>query len=138
MFCPWSAPHYSSSLMIYHSPSLTLSRTQISLLNTVLFPGKNYASVFLVAWITLLSDVHKAQSFSLFGFLFSLRVKSYHILPIVYPFHQFSLGLYSGFIFLLNIHHLLTYNMFCLFIVCLNGNPLQYSCLENPMDGRAW
>ena len=20
----------------------------------------------------------------------------------------------------------------------LNGNPLQYSCLENPMDGRAW
>ena len=28
--------------------------------------------------------------------------------------------------------------MFCLFIVCLNGNPLQYSCLENPMDGRAW
>ena len=19
-----------------------------------------------------------------------------------------------------------------------NGNPLQYSCLENPMDGRAW
>ena len=21
---------------------------------------------------------------------------------------------------------------------CLNGNPLQYSCLENPMDGGAW
>ena len=19
-----------------------------------------------------------------------------------------------------------------------NGNPLQYACLENPMDGRAW
>ena len=19
-----------------------------------------------------------------------------------------------------------------------NGNPLQYSCLENPLDGRAW
>jgi len=19
-----------------------------------------------------------------------------------------------------------------------NGNPLQYSCLENPMDGRSW
>ena len=19
-----------------------------------------------------------------------------------------------------------------------NGNPLQYSCMENPMDGRAW
>ena len=19
-----------------------------------------------------------------------------------------------------------------------NGNPLQYSCLENPMDGKAW
>jgi len=19
-----------------------------------------------------------------------------------------------------------------------NGNPLQYSCLENPMEGRAW
>ena len=19
-----------------------------------------------------------------------------------------------------------------------NGNPLKYSCLENPMDGRAW
>ena len=20
----------------------------------------------------------------------------------------------------------------------VNGNPLQYSCLENPMEGRAW
>ena len=23
-------------------------------------------------------------------------------------------------------------------IMALNGNPLQYSCLENPMDGEAW
>ena len=23
-------------------------------------------------------------------------------------------------------------------IVCVNGTPLQYSCLENPMDGGAW
>ena len=21
---------------------------------------------------------------------------------------------------------------------CVNGNPLQYSCLENPLDGGAW
>ena len=39
---------------------------------------------------------------------------------------------------------------FCLFFVCIfwyriqyiygegNGNPLQHSCLENPMDGGAW
>ena len=25
-----------------------------------------------------------------------------------------------------------------IFIAEGNGNPLQYSCLENPMDGRAW
>ena len=24
------------------------------------------------------------------------------------------------------------------FFVCCNGTPLQYSCLENPMDGGAW
>ena len=24
------------------------------------------------------------------------------------------------------------------FITILNGTPLQYSCLENPMDGGAW
>ena len=23
-------------------------------------------------------------------------------------------------------------------IPCMYGNPLQYSCLENPMDGGAW
>ena len=23
-------------------------------------------------------------------------------------------------------------------IMALNGNPFQYSCLENPMDGGAW
>ena len=23
-------------------------------------------------------------------------------------------------------------------LICLNGTPLQYSCLENPMDGGAW
>ena len=29
----------------------------------------------------------------------------------------------------------------CIFILTIgegNGNPLQYSCLENPMDGGAW
>ena len=26
----------------------------------------------------------------------------------------------------------------CLFNLYANGNPLQYSCLENPMDGGAW
>ena len=30
----------------------------------------------------------------------------------------------------------------CLKIMCVlgegNGDPLQYSCLENPMDGGAW
>ena len=31
-----------------------------------------------------------------------------------------------------NIHNRLTIHL------CLNGTPLQYSCLENPMDGGAW
>ena len=38
------------------------------------------------------------------------------------------------------------YFVFCVLIACIafskhsegNGNPLQYSCLENPMDGGAW
>jgi len=25
-----------------------------------------------------------------------------------------------------------------IFLRARNGNPLQYSCLENPMDGEAW
>ena len=29
------------------------------------------------------------------------------------------------------------YFIYTLFI-CVNGTPLQYSCLENPMDGGAW
>ena len=40
--------------------------------------------------------------------------------------------------------HLSDYDHF-LILVCdaygtthRNGNPLQYSCLENPMDGEAW
>ena len=36
----------------------------------------------------------------------------------------------------------LSRNLFCLVLKALfgegNGNPLQYSCLENPMDGGAW
>ena len=29
-------------------------------------------------------------------------------------------------------------NRFAHLYVCCNGTPLQYSCLENPMDGGAW
>ena len=29
-------------------------------------------------------------------------------------------------------------NVVCTFVGKGNGNPLQYSCLENPMDGGAW
>ena len=36
----------------------------------------------------------------------------------------------------------LSRNLFCLVLKALcgegNGTPLQYSCLENPMDGEAW
>ena len=31
-----------------------------------------------------------------------------------------------------------TVNIFQIFILSINGNPLQYSCLENPKDGGAW
>ena len=30
------------------------------------------------------------------------------------------------------------YNSSSFLFAALNGNPLQYSCLENPMDGGAW
>ena len=30
------------------------------------------------------------------------------------------------------------FNLYAEYIGKGNGNPLQYSCLENPMDGRAW
>ena len=33
-------------------------------------------------------------------------------------------------------------NFYCIHLLLVagegNGNPLQYSCLENPMDGGAW
>ena len=32
----------------------------------------------------------------------------------------------------------LSYNKYTYLIGEGNGNPLQYSCLENPMDGGAW
>ena len=36
----------------------------------------------------------------------------------------------------------ITFFFFCQMLHCVfgegNGNPLQYSCLENPMDGGAW
>ena len=33
----------------------------------------------------------------------------------------------------------LLFNMLPRFVIGeVNGNPLQYSCLENPMDGEAW
>ena len=43
-----------------------------------------------------------------------------------------------------SIHCIVFENVFlivCVLIDCLgegNGNLLQYSCLENPMDGEAW
>ena len=47
-----------------------------------------------------------------------------------------SLHIFYHFIYLLKSHHLNKYqelgNWQC------DGTPLQYSCLENPMDGGAW
>jgi len=40
--------------------------------------------------------------------------------------------------------YVLVYTCLCIYIVLIvkfgegNGNPLQYSCLEGPMDGGAW
>jgi len=46
------------------------------------------------------------------------------------------------FIVYLIYHLIITALFFCLCLVCItgegNGTPLQYSCLENPMDGGAW
>ena len=35
-------------------------------------------------------------------------------------------------------HCLMYFKMYSAFIREGNGTPLQYSCLENPMDGGAW
>ena len=64
----------------------------------------------------------------------------YTVYPLDCIFHSFS------YIYISNILTLkFTYLYFCLllilFIFCLkqgNGNPLQYSCLENPMEEGAW
>ena len=35
-------------------------------------------------------------------------------------------------------YHLSKFHIYVLVYCFGNGNPLQYSCLENPMDGGAW
>lgn len=99
------------------SPSLTMFQEHISPCQ-LQFYLLAFVPAFLVAE-SLLSDVHMAQSFSLFGFLFSLIVKSFWTTPykILSPPSALPVPL-PGFIFLLNIYHHLTQYV-CLFIVCL-------------------
>ena len=76
----------------------------------------------------------------------------YIISDIFLPYHR---GAKTNYHFLSigsqrKLQHELTIivNLFCSFLIFLrhrpltnregNGNPLQYSCLENPMDGGAW
>ena len=33
---------------------------------------------------------------------------------------------------------LIYHSLPCISVICRHGTPLQYSCLENPMDGGAW
>ena len=54
---------------------------------------------------------------------------------------MFSLSLVSGIFKLFSLTSSLISCLFCSLLVSYwegNGNPLQYSCLENPMDGEAW
>ena len=64
-----------------------------------------------------------------------------HILSFIYCFilfhkpHNTVFYITYSLVFLLSQHFL--YNLIA-FFGDGNGNPLQYSCLENPMDGGAW
>ena len=89
------------------SPSLTVFQEHISPCQ-LQFYLLAFVPAFLVTE-SLLSDVHMAQSFSLFGFLFSLIVKSFWTTPykILSPPSALPVPL-PGFIFLLNIYHHLT------------------------------
>ena len=54
---------------------------------------------------------------------------------------MFSLSLVSGIFKLFSLTFLVISCLICSLLVGYwesNGNPLQYSCLENPMDGEAW
>ena len=62
-------------------------------------------------------------------------------------FILYVLFLYSLAIFQLFLHNLimLYFGLFLFVLICFvvndgegNGTPLQYSCLENPIDGGAW
>ena len=37
-----------------------------------------------------------------------------------------------------DLHLPIYFSISCHFVLWSNGNPFQYSCLENPMDGGAW
>ena len=60
--------------------------------------------------------------------------------------HSQSYGFSSTPVWMLELYHKQSWAMknWCFWTVVLektregNGTPLQYSCLENPMDGRAW
>ena len=48
--------------------------------------------------------------------------------------------MYEGRVFLVHLAQCMTEGVFLQYLLVLssNGTPLQYSCLENPMDGGAW
>ena len=71
--------------------------------------------------------------YSLCGVCFSLNLKKIHILPIPLSITKFFL--WWG---IKNLRSIMSWKQYRGFGLEDDGTPLQYSCLETPMDGGAW
>ena len=103
----------------------------------------------LISWLTSLSTVivetKKIKSIS--TFTFSLSICNEMMRPNDINFFFFNVEFQASFFTLFfHLHREVLYFLFTFChkdgVICIsgegNGTPLQYSCLENPMDREAW
>ena len=143
---PWTVAHQASlsitnswSLLKLMSIKLVMSSNHLMLC----WPLRLLSSIFPSIRVFCNKSVLRIRWSKYWSFSFSISPSNEYSWPFSLRIDWFNLFAVLGLFKSLLQHHsskpsIFQCSAFLIVQLFCNGNPLQYSCLENPMDGGAW